>query len=668
MVWAQCVGVLSGCGASDGSAPLPPPQSSAPMLAEPPLTEQPPAPGQPASSGASSGCSGGDCARDPLDLAPVDPTAPDCADPAGCAPPALANCDSGSSQTAWASACQSALTASCQPGQWQSWGSSAPENYPLRYETEHFAFLWPDERNVSMQQVQAAGEFLEDVLWPSFMGSPVFWPEPDCNSSSKRKTSIHIIEGGLFGGCNQGRPGIWVGPGALTDHWGLAHEWTHALQCMTPGFPECGAGGCWLNESHANFMAHQLPEYRDEVHCSEMLGNAPHLYYGSTRDRYCNWQFFEFLKDKHCYAAVNELWTAQSPAGRRDPWGKLLSNMGWDIEQLNELFGEWAQHNITWDYQDPPPAEPTHQGPVYRAGYGPITDTSRPERRLRLTSLEPLGAESPGDRRFVSPYFWAPQRWGYNVVRLHLEAGASRVKVTFRGVLQPEADVGFRYGLVATNAELTSARYSQLGRGTDGELDFCVSPGESLWLVVTATPTTLQRIIWDQPYPSIPRYPYMVQLEGAWPAGFRDGSAEPCAVGERHPNGGGCAVAGVPDSVFVGPYARVLGGNVSGSARIEDHAVILPGATVSGGVVGALSLLSRFTVSDDARVQTTFYPPGFFENAQALSGAARLYGDVEYRGDGLNRNAGEFFGYVDANTPSRAISDVTLPPPYAWRP
>jgi hypothetical protein len=79
-------------------------------------------------------------------------------------------------------------------------------------------------------------------------------------------------------------------------------------------------------------------------------------------------------------------------------------------------------------------------------------------------------------------------------------------------------------------------------------------------------------------------------------------------------------------------------------------------------------LLNRFNVSADARVETTFYPPGFFENGQGLSGTARLYGDVEYRGQGLNRNAGSFYGYVDTATASEAITDVTLPPPYTWRP
>jgi hypothetical protein len=89
---------------------------------------------------------------------------------------------------------------------------------------------------------------------------------------------------------------------------------------------------------------------------------------------------------------------------------------------------------------------------------------------------------------------------------------------------------------------------------------------------------------------------------------------------------------------------------------------------VSGGTVNGLTTLSRFAVSGSAIVQTTFYPPGFFETGQGLSGTARLFGDVEYRGAGLNRNSGSFYGFVDANTASATINDVTIAPPYAWRP
>ena len=54
--------------------------------------------------------------------------------------------------------------------------------------------------------------------------------------------------------------------------------------------------------------------------------------------------------------------------------------------------------------------------------------------------------------------------------------------------------------------------------------------------------------------------------------------------------------------------------------------------------------------SGSAQVQTTFYPPGFFETGQGLSGTARLFGDVEYRGQGLNKSSGSFYGFVDNAT------------------
>ena len=61
-------------------------------------------------------------------------------------------------------------------------------------------------------------------------------------------------------------------------------------------------------------------------------------------------------------------------------------------------------------------------------------------------------------------------------------------------------------------------------------------------------------------------------------------------MGSRWANGGGCVVGSPPTTVYVGPYAQVLGGTVSGNARIEDHAVVTAG-TVSAGTVGGLSIL-----------------------------------------------------------------------------
>jgi hypothetical protein len=418
----------------------------------------------------------------------------------------------------------------------------------------------------------------------------------------------------------------------------------------------------WLFESHANFMAHQLAEYRSDVHCSEMLVNAPHLYLGSTRDRYCNWQFLEFLKDKHCYRAVNEIWSGAPTA---DPFSGILQAMQWQVPQLNDFIGEWAMHNVTWDYQNPPPTAGDNQGVAYRRAYKSVTDRAEVYRRLRTVRALPLDESNLAAGRFYSPSYWAPQRFGYNLIRLFPEA-ADRVRVSFRGV-QNQAGADFRFGLVATDAAIEKPRYSSLSAGTQGELDFCIQPGEELFLVVAATPTELQTVVWDAPYNEVTRYPYMFQVTGAWPEGFRAGKRDTCPTGLMPAtNGGGCAPAGT--EAYVGSYATVLSGaTVSSDARIEDHAVVARG-TVSGGTVGALTLVgsgnSAFNISSGV-ARTTFYPLGFFESNQGLSGAT-LVGDVEYRGAGLSLAQGTCSGFVDEKACVNPGTDTSPLPPYVW--
>lgn len=594
----------------------------------------------------------------------------------------LSACTQGAAGTQWGGSCSTAVRRQCVPGTWRLPVSGGETRAPLRMESEHFALYWKDGTNIKESNAQVALKTLEHI-WEVYFGDTLKYPEPYCDSAEKWKAAVHFdnefpLWGGPWDRDGNRYLGLWVGPSAALDGWGLAHEFTHAVQGISPPF-SCGGGGCWISESHANWMAHQV--YPDRAHCSEMQANMPHLYYGNTRIRYCNWQFFEYLKDKYCPSAVNDMWTYETIDGRSDHWQKLMLSQGWDIETLNDVFGDWALHNVTWDYQNP---DGTDKGEFFRASYGPINADPGDftERRLRLTELESLDGDWKNNHRFVSPYHWAPQRWGYNVIRLYPEAGASSIKVSFRGVKQPEALPGWRWGIVATDSTLKHTRYSELQRGADGELDFCFQEGEELYLVVLAAPTEYQQLTWDTPsdgkaYPSIYRYPYMVELQGAWPQGFRNGMRDACPEGtQRHTNGGGCVVPGVPDSVYVGPYAKVLGGNVSGNARIEDHATVIDG-DVTGGTIGAMSLIGvrghfgqrdgRFNVSDRAKVYTTFYPLGSFNSQASASGSAQLLGDVEFWSDNKSNNL--FYGLVnDGWDGASATEEVTIKPPYAWRP
>lgn len=569
-------------------------------------------------------------------------------------------CDLGTTETRFATDCPTTPQA-CTPGTWVAAG--AETGAPLRAESEHFAVYYPEGTNLTLSDAQLALETLE-AIWSEYFGPPMLFREPYCDAGTKYKASVHFDnEFPLWGGAwGSGFMGMWIGPGAARDRWGLAHEFAHGIQSVSGGL-NCGGSAksntCgWIYESHANYMAHQLSWFSDDVHCSEMLANAPHLYLGSTRNRYCNWQFMEYLENTQCHEAVNDIWTGR-PASS-DPFIAIREGLGWSQSQLNDFIGDWAMHNVTWDYKE--------SGAAFRRTYGPITDISRPERRNRITRLMPLDGDFVSTRRFQSPYYAAPQRFGYNVVRLVPQAGADEVTVKFRGVVQAEADSDWRWGLVATNTELTRARYSALQGGADGELTFCLNGEELLWLVVAATPSEHQSIYWDQPYASIYRYPYLIEVHGAWPEGYIDGVKQACPSGTVvHGNGGGCAPATLSESVYVGPHALVLGGAISGNARIEDQAVILDGATVSGGTVGGLTVLERFSVSDEATVRATFYPPGYFESGQGLSGNATLLGDVEYRGAGLNRSSGSYSGFVDAQSASFSLDEVTVAAPYTWR-
>ena len=536
----------------------------------------------------------------------------------------------------------------------------------LRSESEHFA-VYGDEASTTAALAQKAVDHLETV-WSLYFGNPMYEREPFCNSATKYKANIHVhsdwgLTGGAFG---SNRMGMWIGTNGLSDHWGLAHEFMHGVQSVEGGMACNQSNTCgWIYESHANWAAQQQVEmHGTDAHCTELLVNAPHLYLGSTRDRYCNYQFMEYLKDKYCYSAVNAIWTGTAV---NDPFTAIMNGMKWNISQLNDFLVEWATHNITWDYQDPPPQSTAgnNQGKFYRGLYGSITNATPNTQRFRTTKVEQLDIGFSSNRRFMSPFYQAPQRWGYNIVRLYPDAGATSVTVTFRGITEALPSPDWRWGLVATDSAITTARYSPLQKGSDAELNFCVNSGESLFMVVMATPSTLQQIVWDQAYNTVPRYPYMIQLANAWPEGYQDGTLAACPSGTvRIANGGGCGPSGLASTVYVGPYALVTGNGVSGSAHIQDHAQVL-GAKVTDATVGALSVLgSAFSVTGTStKVMTTFYPVDYFDGRSLTGGS--LIGDVELRVATIS--SGTCSGFVDGSTCIAPGTDKTPAPPYTWR-
>lgn len=577
----------------------------------------------------------------------------------------------------------------------------SPETSQHLHESAHFVARWNDKDGVKLTsaEIDKGLQTLESIR--TFYVEKVGFPPPYENQPAKFKINVNVSNQGWASGSGTGHndPAMWLHFDAFKDRETLAHEFAHCLQFASLGLRDSPYVG-WAWESHAEWMTHQM--YPDNTGCSDQLVNAPHLYYGSTRDRYGNWQFWEYIKDSFGYSAINQIWSRSRKPGEpgqaeEDPLLVLARNRGWQIPDLNDQFGLWALRNATWDYKN---------GAVYRKNYGNYDDRDG-ARRNRITILDTVIAARG---RYAVPNYRAPQRYGYNLVRIDPAPAVATapdaprvVTVDFRGLVQARPGVtrfsgdfenepdevpapasDWRWGLVAVNDQGTP-RYSPLQRGASARLEFPLQASEQVvWLVVTATPSEYARIRWDQPYYTLYRYPWMVEIQGGIPRGSESGPLFKTANrdGAPHRNGGGWvdATARVDATAFVGPDAMVLEeARISGSARIEGRAIVSGRAIVqdqsklSGRafVTGDARITGRAlieedatilagTVSDDARVGalTIVDDPATRIRDRAvvsavmntlpsvtLSGTVRLLGDVELH---TSLSKGVFYGMVDA--------------------
>ncbi|MCL2183285.1 MAG: DUF6055 domain-containing protein, partial [Chitinispirillia bacterium] len=377
-----------------------------------------------------------------------------------------------------------------------------------------------------------------------------------------------------------------------------------------------------------------------EIHyCAEMYTRMSNRYLGSTRNRYCNWQFFEYIIHQMGVKAVNDLWLPPgSNISNHDPMSELMRRNSLSQSEFNDIFGDFAMKSVIWDINQsskhPVAAYAGRGSAQFRAAFNKNLNPNEMLKRPRYTYLESLDSTDGENGRFVSPFAVSPQRYAYNIVRLYPDQPAGVVTVRFRGDVQTKNNIpnyakslnlepvaanlpdnpgsDWRYGLVAVTGDAASAtgtvtaRYSDLMRASDGSPNVSIDmkSGEAqLYLVVAATPTVHHRISWDQFDYTIYRFPYMVEVSGAKPEGFQ---APSNPAGGFHANGGGFVQTGatVAATAYVGKNARVLGtARVEGSARVEGRAVVKGNARVSGSaVVKDYAMVAGGTVGDRAVV------------------------------------------------------------------
>ncbi len=598
----------------------------------------------------------------------------------------------------------------CVAGTWQSppnsYWDSQHASMPVQAESAHFQIRWPANKPTlfSQQEAATALKFFE-TLFTWFTGPTVNWPEPFCDSATKDKVQIFTDEGYPLTGSGRGdrSQAMWVDQwrvkdGSANKGWSriaMTHEFTHTMQWSTRGLRNTSTGG-WFWESHAQFMAYQYPDNDDKVGDTRMTAWMPHLYGGNTMYRYNNWQFWDYLKDKYGFAAVNNIWVKSAGQNGQDPFVVLMRNQGWSVARLGDEFGQYAMKNVNWDYIDA--QDGFNRGAAFREAYGKNTDMKDWLARLRLAKMEPVDVYK---RRFVVSKYFAPQRFGYNLVRLIPDAGATSIAVNFRGVVQPAmapgAEIGssgalqpatvpnpgsnWRWAVVAIDKNGNS-RSSPMQKGVSADMSFALQAGDQeVYLVVVATPDEFQSIFWDQRYHTIYRYPYKVQLTGAWPDGQQPGyqlaTAQKYPAGHTHSNGGGWVADGakVDATAYVGPFAAVLGGSVLGNARIEDYAAIWNGTVKDNAVVGGLSqMCDAVTASGSAEIRSVVACNFEWWNT-VITGNAKLFGDLFVHLGSTPATTGAYSGAVYGGTLSQPEMgstknalpvEVTAPIPAGW--
>ena len=143
-------------------------------------------------------------------------------------------------------------------------------------------------------------------------------------------------------------------PHAASSGPTLAHEFAHTLQnyawMMNPGHGFINhdyVGFFW--ETHAEFMELQrYPSVALEFDMARWL-NTTQFHWSSTRHHYQAFIFLQFIKEKDGLSMINRLWS-ESIIGEH-PLETYKRLKGISQDDLNDLFGEYAMRNVTWDYE-----------------------------------------------------------------------------------------------------------------------------------------------------------------------------------------------------------------------------------------------------------------------------------------------------------------------------
>jgi uncharacterized repeat protein (TIGR02543 family) len=466
---------------------------------------------------------------------------------------------------------------------------------------------------------------------------------------------------------------MFVHPQATKDGGALSHEFAHTLQMMmriqeNPGNQTAFAGYDWAGpfyEGHANYMrAMAYPQWADTDGTLTRWIQTRHFMWSSNRHHYTNYHLLFYVQEKEGFDFTRRMWAESTY--QEHPLQTIKRLKGFTQEQLNDYLWGYAQRQPAFDYPIQWNGQITttkNFGSKIREVHQYIKNYMPRYTSRQFTLLTKVAGTTD---QYYTNDDWAPQDYGMNIIPLYPTCTETQKKVTvkFKGHTEVNpTQAGWRYGFVTTKSDGTVSRYSMMHAG-EGEATFTLDAATeaNIYLIVYSAPKVHVNYNMDVGYPKQRRYPYELKIVNAVPEGYQVATEFRKFLktnGHIHSNGGGWVSnnATVATTVFVGPYAIVKGGNVSGNVRIEDYATVEGGNISGSAIIRGNAYVYNATISGNAIVEGNgWMEGGSVSNTANLKGNAMCWG-ASYSGTVVVGG--------DAEVPSCATG-VYLQAPY-WR-
>jgi autotransporter-associated beta strand protein len=469
--------------------------------------------------------------------------------------------------------------------------------------SKHFRFLWSAARaaqGVNATTARGALRNAEEAwqVYVKVMGYRETAESTHSPNGNKYKTNFLCIHDGYwmsstgdgFGYMNIEPSGLQVNP----PTWIIPHELMHVFQHHNNNGHYSGQWETHANYGRERWIQHYQAFYPNRSNIEALGVRDGHFMISSGRNYYLTWPFLYYVDDNPdnlpdlSDGMIKRLLQEGLPG---EFWPATLDRLT-PSTSLKDISGYYARRCATWDFsnQAAMTAELNLQDPTRNARHLFTDLIQRPD--------------APGWWRV--PPNKAPAQGAYAMHELiPTGSGAGRVvTVNLQGLADSARGADWRASFVAVS-DTGVERYTPLWNNGSSSITLAANENK-LYLSVAGSPDWYANGGFNEPaepfrsHPSRSRFHYQLQFTGATPRERTNGSTSGMT---QHSNGGGWRSVSVPNSVFIGPNARVTGGSVSGTARIEDYAVVSGGTVNSNAVIGGHAWVRGGTVTGNARVR-----------------------------------------------------------------